>query len=249
MRSSARRPFQESHLERTVAVIVLALGLCSRCLSAQLPPDTRGLLLRLYADSVLAIHVEIRKDDGTIYPKNGTGFIVDPSGFALTAAHLMGPAAAKRQITVRTRDRVNGMSFSAELIKMDEDLDIALIKLPDPYLAGRSWIPLQLGDSTGLSPWNSTQITVVAFNTVNIGLDTYQGSISSAPLNNGWLSLRGDALEPANSGGPAFNSSVQVIGWVVGGHAVSPGSPPSASYIAPINFARGILSIAGVRYF
>src|SRR5262245_44162414 len=187
-----------SYLGTFVAVAALGLSLWPSRLNAQLPPETRGLLLRLYVDSVLAIHVEITKDDGTSISKNGTAFIVDPSGFALTAAHLMGPPGAKRLITLRVRDRVNGMPYSAELIKMDTDLDIALIKLPDPQSAGRSWIPLQMGDSMGLSPLNTNEITVLAFNNIHNSLDTYQGVISTAELNNGWFSLRGDPLEPAN---------------------------------------------------
>lgn len=228
--------------------VMLAFIIQPPCLEAQLADEWRPLLMRLYADSVLAINVVIERDDGTTYTKNGTAFIVDPSGFALTAAHLLGPQRAKREIKLRARDRVNGsLSWSAEAIKIDEDLDIALIKLPDPFQAARSWIPLQIGDSSGLSVWNATPVVVLAFNNNHPSLQTYKGTISTAQLQNGWFALSGDPLQPGNSGGPVFNSSIQVVGWVVGGRHESPGAPPSASYISPINFARGVLAIAGIK--
>jgi S1-C subfamily serine protease len=249
MRSEEKKSLmlKEISLSWFAMLAVFILFLQSSPLEAQVTEDRLSLLKRLYADSVLAINVVVQKDDGTTYEKKGTTFIVDPSGFALTAAHLLGPPRAKRVITVRARDRINGFSWSAEAIKIDEDLDIALIKLPDPQLAGRSWIPLQIGDSSGLSAELETRIEILAFNNSNPGLETDLGRISTAELQNGWFSLKGDPLEPANSGAPAFNLSVQVVGFVVGGRPESPGSPPRASYISPINFARGVLAIAGIR--
>jgi S1-C subfamily serine protease len=249
MRSENKKGSLLKKLPSLWFAVLSVLGFCLQPspLEAQPPEERLSLLRRLYADSVLAVNVIIQKDDGTTYEKKGTTFIVDPSGFALTAAHVLGPPRAKRAITVRARDRINGKSWSAEAIKIDEDLDIALIKLPDPQLAGQSWIPLQIGDSAGLSAELESRIDVLAFNNISPGLETYSGRISTAELQNGWFSLKGDPLEPTNSGAPAFNLSVQVVGFVVGGRPESPGSPPRASYISPINFARGILAIAGIR--
>lgn len=71
------------------------------------------------------ITVEVQGEDGTL--RHGNGFFVSEDGYAVCSSYLLNDGG---EITAYT---YQGISVSAELKGMDEELGIALLRLPQEY--------------------------------------------------------------------------------------------------------------------
>jgi len=134
----------------------------------------------------------------------GSGVIVDPSGIALTNAHVVERAS---DIEVVTSE---GKKHKAKIMGLDKRTDLAVLRLQGggPYTAAT------LGDSDKVkvgdwvlaigSPFGLQQ-------TVTAGIISAKGrSIGQGPFDD---FLQTDAaINPGNSGGPLVNMSGEVIG-------------------------------------
>ena len=159
----------------------------------------------------------------------GSGFIIDPSGLAITNNHVIEEAD---EVRVRMSDN---RELEAEVLGRDPKTDIALIKIKAetklPYLA--------LGDSSRvrIGDW------VVAIgnpfgleHTVTAGILSARGrAIGAGPYDD---FLQTDAsINPGNSGGPLLNLDGEVIGIntaiVAGGQGIG--------FAIPANMARQIV--------
>ncbi|HET7874125.1 MAG TPA: DegQ family serine endoprotease [Methylomirabilota bacterium] len=134
----------------------------------------------------------------------GSGVIVDPSGIALTNAHVVERAT---EIEVVTAD---GKKHKAKLVGVDRRTDLAVLRLQGagPYAA------VTLGDSDKIkvgdwvlaigSPFGLQQ-------TVTAGIVSAKGrQIGQGPFDD---FLQTDAaINPGNSGGPLVNMSGEVVG-------------------------------------
>lgn len=101
-------------------------------------------------DSVVFIHSTRSKKDGTGIPDQsyGTGFIISRQGsaaYVLTASHVVQKDDTETVVSTEgsIRSRHNP-KYPMELVKRDEDLDIALLLLPE---SGIAWQPVTFGDS------------------------------------------------------------------------------------------------------
>jgi serine protease Do len=139
-----------------------------------------------------------RKSEG-----QGSGFLIDPSGYIVTNNHVAGDADT---IVVTLQD---GRKLDAKLIGHDPKTDLALIKVDGTNLPA-----VQFGDSDAarVGDW------VVAIGnpfglggTATAGIISARGrDIQSGPYDD-YLQL--DApINFGNSGGPVFNAQGQVIG-------------------------------------
>jgi serine protease Do len=150
----------------------------------------------------------------------GAGFFIDGAGTVVTAAHVVADA---RQILVKTADQ---RVFIAELIDQDEEVDVALLRVPSEGIAaplfGRSaasrpgdWV-LAVGEPFGLK--GSVVAGIVAGRTRHFAEDS-EGLFIQSDL----------ALNPGNSGGPLLNASGAIIGMnlrtVVGPFGTGPTQP------------------------
>ena len=159
----------------------------------------------------------------------GSGVIVDPSGIALTNAHVVEKAT---EIEVVTTD---GNKHKAKIVGMDKRTDLAVLQLDDgkgqfKYARLGDSDKLQVGDwviAVG-SPFG-LQATVTA------------GIISAKARNIGQSAfddfLQTDAaINPGNSGGPLVNMQGEVVGIntaiVAGGSGIG--------FAIPSNLARKI---------
>lgn len=138
----------------------------------------------------------------------GTGFIISPDGYIVTNNHVIEGADTVRVNLEGTSGKEE--SLPAEVIGIDEETDLALLKVKSkdtlPYLTfGNSdcmevgeWV-LAIGNPFGLG------------HTVTAGILSAKGrDIHSGPFDN---FLQTDAsINPGNSGGPLINMSGQVIG-------------------------------------
>jgi serine protease Do len=161
----------------------------------------------------------------------GTGFIIDDDGHILTNHHVIENA---ERITVKLTD---GRSLRAEVVGVDADTDIALIRV-QPDGKGRLAHAV-LGDSDDLrvGEWVCAIGNPLAYeHTVTVGVVSFIGrKLFDMSLDN---YIQTDAaINFGNSGGPLINARGEVIGI---NSAISR-QASSIGFAVPINQAKAIL--------
>jgi serine protease Do len=134
----------------------------------------------------------------------GSGFIVDPEGYAITNAHVVEDASDVRVVLADRR------TLHARVVGADAESDVALLKIDDagplPALALGDSDRLRVGDPVFAigNPFGlGTTVTagIVSAKERHIGEGAYDDVIQTdAPIN------------PGNSGGPMFDEAGLVIG-------------------------------------
>lgn len=160
----------------------------------------------------------------------GSGFIVDKAGYIITNAHVVKDAA---KITVRLE---SSDEFTAKVIGLDEETDIAVLKIE----AGRDLPTVNLGNSEGArvgewvlaigSPFGLAR-TVTAGIVSQTNRDTPGNSVFQRFIQTD------AAINRGNSGGPLVNMKGEVIG-VNSQIATSTGDYNGVGFALPSNEAR-----------
>jgi serine protease Do len=175
-------------------------------------------------------------DNSTPAQGLGSGFFFDDKGFILTNAHVVSGA---KTIEVLLKGQKN--PFPATLVGIDQDLDVAIIKIDPP----QKMPCLKLGDSDKAQ----TGDWVVAIgnpygldHTVTLGIISAKGRpIVAGEGGNGQVyddMLQTDAaINPGNSGGPLLNLDGEVIGI----NAAVSASGQGLGFAIPINKVKDIL--------
>lgn len=147
----------------------------------------------------------------------GSGVIIDPAGYIVTNAHVV-IGAQRVQVTLpapaagipqRSAVRPAGRTVRAELVGLDLETDVALLRVPEHGLP-----PLELADSDTVGQGQ----LVFAFGSP-MGLDNSvtMGVVSSPARqlkpDDPMIYIQTDApINPGNSGGPLVNSEGKVVG-------------------------------------
>ncbi len=175
-------------------------------------------------------------DNSTPSQGLGSGFFFDNKGYILTNAHVVSGA---KTIEVLLKDQKD--PIKATLVGIDQELDVAIIKIDPP----QKMPYLRLGDSEKAQ----TGDWVVAIgnpygldHTVTLGIISAKGRpIIAGGGGNGQVyddMLQTDAaINPGNSGGPLLNLDGEVIGI---NSAVS-ASGQGLGFAIPINKVKDIL--------
>ncbi len=163
------------------------------------------------SDSVVTINTltfAITEASVAASPGVGSGILIEPT-LVLTAAHVIHSVDL---IEVRFTD---GISIKADLIAIDDNNDIALLRLvdahPNPVIA-------TMGNSNNARTGSEVFIIGAPFGfeqTLSVGI--LSGRIIRGNANDGSVVefLQTDAaVNPGNSGGPMFNIDGEVIGMV-----------------------------------
>jgi serine protease Do len=159
----------------------------------------------------------------------GSGVIVDPSGIALTNAHVVEKATDIEVVTVE------GAKHRAKVIGMDRKTDLAVLRLDD---GKNSFKYARLGDSERIQVGDWVIAVGSPFGlqaTVTAGIISAKArQIGQGPFDD---FLQTDAaINPGNSGGPLVNMQGEVIGIntaiVAGGSGIG--------FAIPINMAKKI---------
>lgn len=162
----------------------------------------------------------------------GSGVIISTDGYILTNYHVIEGAST---ITVTLR---NGNSYPATLVGVDDNLDVALLKIEETNLS-----PATFGDSSSLKVGETAvaignplgQLGGTVTNGIISALDrdiTIDGKTKKLLQTNA-------AINPGNSGGGLFNDKGQLIGLVV---AKSSGEEiEGLGFAIPINDVVNIL--------
>ncbi len=158
----------------------------------------------------------------------GTGVIVDPSGIALTNAHVVERATEIEAVTA------DGKKHKVKVIGMDKRTDLAVLRL----LGGGTYPAASLGDSDKVNVGDWVLAIGSPFGleqTVTAGIISAKGRvIGQGPFDD---FLQTDAaINPGNSGGPLVNMSGQVVG--INTAIVAQGQ--GLGFAIPINMARKV---------
>lgn len=141
----------------------------------------------------------------------GSGFVYDKLGHIVTNNHVV---EGSETVDVSF---VNGNTYSAKVIGVDPNSDLAVLKITDSILPGEL-IPIPLGDSSILKVGQTTIALGNPFglsNTMTTGIVSQTGRI--LPMQEMGFSIPNviqtdAAINPGNSGGPLLNIQGQVIG-------------------------------------
>jgi S1-C subfamily serine protease len=192
----SRRP-SESWRSLAANMDTLAVTMCDRLPATFLPEDI---------DDVLDGTLVIRAGSAV-----GSGVVISPDGYALTAAHVV---SGLRDVVVQLR---SGLELSADVLRMDQAQDVALIKLPG---RGHSCV----SPATGLEPGVGQDIFAVGAPTgQDLAFSVSKGVVSARRELDGFSYLQTDAsLNPGNSGGPVVDVTGQLLG-VVSWKVAAPG--------------------------
>lgn len=134
----------------------------------------------------------------------GSGFIFDPDGWLVTNHHVVDGSS---DVTVRLND---GREFEAEVVGVDEQTDIALLRIQ----ADQALPYVTLGDSESIRVGEDV---MAVGNPFGLGGTVTQGIVSAKDRNisGGPYAefIQTDAaINKGNSGGPLFNMDGEVVG-------------------------------------
>lgn len=166
----------------------------------------------------------LKKSTVTIRVPNGhgSGFVVGDR-HVLTNYHVV---AGSNQVRIINGNR----SVSAIIQKYDKRRDVALLKLEQG-----SVFPALMLSSTPIETGESVYVIGTPLSE-DLSHTVTKGIISADRLIEGQRFLQTDAaLNPGNSGGPAFNEHGNVVGMAVAGHFTSSGGSKNINYLIPIN--------------
>ena len=142
----------------------------------------------------------------------GSGVILSDAGYILTNNHVIEGAS---QITVTTSD---GASYKAALVGLDENLDVALLKIEAEDL-----VPATVASSSELVA--GQEVVAIGNPLGQLGGTVTDGIISalnrSITISGRTMNLlqTNAAINPGNSGGGLFDASGNLVGLVVAKYA------------------------------
>lgn len=161
----------------------------------------------------------------------GSGFVINPEGFIVTCAHVVGRG---KRLKVKF---ANGQEFAAQIIKMSNRMDLALIKIETSHL------PAVIVSVEPLKPGH--QVYAVG---APMGMDF---SLSEGIIANPKRVIMGKvliqtnmAINSGNSGGPLLDSA----GRVVGINSMKMNQAEGIGFAIPAASLVGFLESTGVEY-
>jgi serine protease Do len=181
----------------------------------------------MIGDSRMAV-VTIFTDDAM-----GSGFVISPDGYLLTAQHVVGKT---RYVRVRF---LTGREVNGEVVRVDRVRDVALIKLEaDLY----RYLPL--GESSMVAPGSEVFSIGTPVNDT-FGQTVSRGIVSGYGQERGQRTLRSDvSVHRGSSGGPLLDRSGTVVAMTVSGLLLLPeGLGVGLNQFIPIEDALAALTI------
>ncbi|MBH97131.1 MAG: transcriptional regulator [Rhodospirillaceae bacterium] len=186
------------------------------------------------ADSVVSLRTRGRYTTGSVGQGLGSGVIISQDGHLITNYHV-----------IRGADRVlvqlaDGRSAEPEIIGIDPETDLALLKINLPELPsiklGRSdtldigQVVLAIGNPYGLS--QTVTLGIISATGRGLGLTNFENFIQTDA-----------AINIGNSGGALVNTRGELIGINTARFtAVDEGAPDGIGFAIPVNLVRGVIT-------
>jgi serine protease Do len=168
----------------------------------------------------------------------GSGVIIDPSGFAVTNAHVIqGETEIRATVWLPLHDGSLQRTVieDVRIIAVNNHVDLALLALPRPDdLDEFVHAPLEREESTQVG-----QVVFAIGNPLGLERTLSQGVISTTQRSfDGLAYIQTDAaINPGNSGGPLFNTRGEVIGITNMGILFAEG----LSFAIPVRYVKDFL--------
>lgn len=187
-------------------------------------------------DSVVFVHSTRKNKDGTGISENsyGTGFVISRDGHIVTASHVIlrpdDRTIVENKAAVRSR---HAQFYKLELVKRDDDVDVALLMLPD---VGVRWRPVKRGNSKSV-PKDALLYTLGFPGSSDLSPATGILSNKFGPRGIWQTTL---PINPGNSGGPVFDINGKLIAIASGGNDAL----QQVTYAIPEAYAEGLIQLA-----
>jgi serine protease Do len=209
-------------------------------LARRVRPSVVQILATGYATAAGGLSPLLTRQRGT-----GTGVIVDAAGYVVTNAHVVQgahriqvilPGPAEQPSEPRSVLKAPGRTLGAELVGMDQETDLAVLRLSETGLPA-----LSLGDSEGVQQGE----LVLAFGSPlgladSVSLGVVSTSARQIRPDDPMIYIQTDAsINPGNSGGPL----VDIQGRLVGINTLilsQSGGSEGVGFAAPSNIVRNV---------
>jgi S1-C subfamily serine protease len=165
-----------------------------------LTPLTNTQIIEKIKPAVVYIENDAKITNGI--KELGSGMIISSDGYVLTNAHVVSEAG------MATVNLTDGRSYSAPVVGKDENIDVAILKLP-----GNSGFPsVSFTDSSSVHQGDNVYALGFPFG-ISGDVDFTNGVLSRRISTGGAAYLEVTAnFHPGSSGGPLVNQYGQVIG-------------------------------------
>lgn len=152
------------------------------------------------------VRVEVRRPGTQIVTGRGSGFVALAGGIVMTAAHVVGTTPSDLSLLT-----VDGRRMSAEILKVDAALDVAVLRAADRRLP-----PVRWADTAAVNLGEPVRIVGYPFGRPDV---TVTGGVlarrtPAGPRQREELVTDADA-DPGNSGGPLLTACGEALGVVV----------------------------------
>ena len=205
-------------------------------------PTVASLIYGSSKDAILRVQSTGELYDHDHDTEQGTAFVIDTSGLALTANHVtFTKKNYYKSITIKVFRGENGDEDqrSAEVLASDLVHDIALLQIDGPHLP----LSLRLGDSSkvNVGDWLGSLGFPLTFH-----LSVDEGIVKSKQSDDQWMTNM--SLNFGNSGGPLFASDGAVVGVATSGVVEAYGyAAEGIKFFAPVSsfsqfVAQGLMS-------
>lgn len=176
---------------------------------------------------------------------SGSGVIVDPDGYVVTNAHVVGltrhvqvlvPLPAENRPPSKSVIKPAGKLVKAQVVGLDRETDIAVLKIDEKRLPA-----LRFGDSEAL---RQGQLVLAFGSPFGLENSVTMGIVSSAARqvrpDHPMIYIQTDAsINPGNSGGPLVDADGAIVG--VNTFIISnSGSNAGVGFAAPSNIVRSV---------
>lgn len=162
----------------------------------------------------------------------GSGVIVDKQGYILTNNHVIEGADQIRIVLA------SGQTLQADIIGVDKDTDLAVLKINHPNLPAISFarskhlrvgdVVLAIGNPFGVGQ-TVTQGIISATGRSQLGINTFENFIQTDA-----------AINPGNSGGALINANGDLIG-ISNAIFSKTGGSHGIGFAIPADLARGVM--------
>jgi serine protease Do len=178
----------------------------------------------------------------------GSGFIVDPSGLAITNYHVVSQAALQPDQYRLRYERTGGSGGDLQLLAIDAIQDLALVRLLEPQDTGNEGA----GEAHARAPgdWEALQFRAATMalakgeriyslgNPLDVGFSVHEGTYSGLAAHSFYPRIFfSGALDPGMSGGPVLDQAGRVVGVNVSTHLMG----KQVSFLIPAHFAQELL--------
>ena len=217
-------------------------------LSEKVSPSVVQIFVTAYA----LPNDEATEESGDVERGSGSGVIVDPDGYVVTNAHVVEnatrievelPLAATGGDPGRSIVKRRGRIVGAQIVAVDEETDIAVIKVDAKALPAMAF-----GDSDALRPG---QIVLAFGSPLGLSSSVTMGVVSAVARQltpeDPMIYIQTDAtINPGNSGGALVDTDGKLVGINTLIYSQSGGSE-GIGFAAPSNIVRNV--VAQIRKF